>query len=95
MEGGYEYNSDSGTSRGSATSTTDRVDSAIRDTAQLYLDRAGVRLNLQQIESSICTRPLSFVAIAAGRVSSSAAEWQLLPDWRCSGCSDKNSLARV
>jgi 1,4-dihydroxy-2-naphthoyl-CoA synthase len=42
-----------------------KADGAIRDTAQKYLDRSGIKVDLQQIEESIRERPLPAVAIAA------------------------------
>jgi 1,4-dihydroxy-2-naphthoyl-CoA synthase len=42
-----------------------KADGAIRDTAQKYLDRSGIKVDLHQIEESIRERPLPAVAIAA------------------------------
>ena len=63
-----EYNDDSDideslTSEGGAVS---KADGAIRDTAQKYLDRSGIKLDLQQIEKTIREKPLRSAAIAAG-----------------------------
>ncbi len=51
------------TSEGGAVS---KADGAIRDTAQKYLDRSGIKLDLQQIEKTIREKPLRSAAIAAG-----------------------------
>lgn len=54
---------DSITSEGGAVR---KADGAIRDTAQKYLDRSGIKLDLQQIEKTIREKPLRSAAIAAG-----------------------------
>jgi 1,4-dihydroxy-2-naphthoyl-CoA synthase len=54
---------DSTTSEGGAVR---KADGAIRDTAQKYLDRSGIKLDLQQIEKTIREKPLRSAAIAAG-----------------------------
>ena len=53
---------DSMTSEGGAAT---KADGAIRDTAQKYLDRSGIKVDLHRIEESIRERPLRAVAIAA------------------------------
>jgi 1,4-dihydroxy-2-naphthoyl-CoA synthase len=53
---------DSMTSEGGAAT---KADGAIRDTAQKYLDRSGIKVDLHRIEESIRERPLPAVAIAA------------------------------
>jgi 1,4-dihydroxy-2-naphthoyl-CoA synthase len=50
-------------SEGAAVS---KADGAIRDTAQKYLDRSGIKLDLRQIEKTIREKPLRSAAIAAG-----------------------------
>jgi|SRR5229473_2706614 ElaB/YqjD/DUF883 family membrane-anchored ribosome-binding protein len=42
-----------------------KADRAVRDTAQTYLEKFGVKLDLEQIEKSIRDKPLPSVAIAA------------------------------
>ena len=42
------------------------ADRAFRATAQSYLDRAGLNLDLRQLESTIRRKPVQTVAIAAG-----------------------------
>jgi len=42
-----------------------KADEAVRNTAQKYLDRLGIKIDLQQIEKSIREKPLNAVAIAA------------------------------
>jgi hypothetical protein len=42
-----------------------KTDRAFRATAQSYLDRAGVKLDLRQLESTIRERPVQAAAIAA------------------------------
>jgi ElaB/YqjD/DUF883 family membrane-anchored ribosome-binding protein len=42
-----------------------KADGAIRDTAQKYVDRSGIKFDLQQIEQTIREKPLPAVAIAA------------------------------
>jgi ElaB/YqjD/DUF883 family membrane-anchored ribosome-binding protein len=52
-----------------STSTTmdaaKKADRAVRDTARTYLEKFGVRLDLEQIEKSIRDNPLPSAAIAA------------------------------
>jgi ElaB/YqjD/DUF883 family membrane-anchored ribosome-binding protein len=52
-----------------STSTTmdaaKKADRAVRDTARTYLDKFGVKLDLEQIEKSIRDKPLPSAAIAA------------------------------
>ena len=60
------------TSEGDTVSHADR---AIRDTAQKYLDRAGVKIDLRQIEKSIREQPVRSAAIAVAAGSSSVAAW--------------------
>ena len=43
----------------------EKADRAVRDTAQTYLEKFGVKLDLEQIEKSIRDKPLPSVAIAA------------------------------
>jgi hypothetical protein len=42
----------------------DKTNRAFKDTAQTYLDRAGIKLDLQQIESTMRQKPLAAAAIA-------------------------------
>jgi ElaB/YqjD/DUF883 family membrane-anchored ribosome-binding protein len=42
-----------------------KADRAFRITAQSYLDRAGLKLDLQQVESTIREKPVQAAAIAA------------------------------
>lgn len=42
-----------------------KADRAVRDTAQTYLEKFGVKLDPEQIEKSIRDKPLPSVAIAA------------------------------
>jgi hypothetical protein len=42
-----------------------RADNAVRDTARTCLRRFGINLDLEQMERSICDRPLRSAAIAA------------------------------
>jgi 1,4-dihydroxy-2-naphthoyl-CoA synthase len=55
------------TSKGDTVSHADR---AIRDTAQKYLDRSGIKIDLRQIEKSIREQPVrsAAIAVAAGFV---------------------------
>jgi ElaB/YqjD/DUF883 family membrane-anchored ribosome-binding protein len=43
-----------------------KADEAIRDTAQKYIDKAGLKLDLEHIETNIRRNPMPAVAIAAG-----------------------------
>lgn len=43
---------------------TKKADEALRDTAQGYLNRFGIGLDLRQVEKSIRDKPLSSAAIA-------------------------------
>jgi 1,4-dihydroxy-2-naphthoyl-CoA synthase len=54
----------------SAGGAAKKADSAIRDTAQKYLDRSGIKVDLQQIERTIREKPLpaAGIATAAGFV---------------------------
>lgn len=51
-----EYTSDGAVSK---------ADRAIRDTAQKYLNRSGIKIDLRQIEKSIREQPVRSAAIAA------------------------------
>jgi 1,4-dihydroxy-2-naphthoyl-CoA synthase len=42
-----------------------KADRAVRDTARTYLEKFGVKLDLEQIERSIRDKPLPSAAIAA------------------------------
>jgi ElaB/YqjD/DUF883 family membrane-anchored ribosome-binding protein len=42
-----------------------KADGAIRDTAQKYIDKAGLKLDLKQVETNIRRNPMPAVAIAA------------------------------
>lgn len=54
---------DATASQAGVANTTNR---AVRDTAQKYLDAAGVKLNLADIEARVRERALLSVGIAAG-----------------------------
>lgn len=43
-----------------------KADEAIRDTAQKYIDKAGLKLDLKQVETKILRNPKPAIAIAAG-----------------------------
>jgi ElaB/YqjD/DUF883 family membrane-anchored ribosome-binding protein len=60
-----------------------KADGAIRDTAQKYVDRSGIKFDLQQIEQTIREKPLPAVAIAAAAGSSLAAVWSRAWAWQC------------
>ena len=50
----------------SVNKTAGKADGAIRDTAQKYMDKAGLKLDLKQVETNIRSNPIPAVAIAAG-----------------------------
>jgi ElaB/YqjD/DUF883 family membrane-anchored ribosome-binding protein len=52
-------------SASSATQAANKVDSAIKGTAESYLEKAGVHLDLERIEQGIRERPLVSAGIAA------------------------------
>ena len=47
------------------TDAAKKADRAVRDTARTYLERLGIKLDLEQIEKSIRDKPLPSAAIAA------------------------------
>ena len=52
-------------SMASAAGAAKKADRAVRDTAQRYLNRVGINFDLQQVEKTICDKPLGSAAIAA------------------------------
>ena len=51
---------------GSAGGVADTANKALRDTAQKYLDAAGMKVNLKDVERRLRERALLSVGIAAG-----------------------------
>jgi hypothetical protein len=51
-------------SSNSGQGIADRTNRAFKDTAQTYLDRAGIKLDLQQVECTLRQKPLAAAAIA-------------------------------
>jgi ElaB/YqjD/DUF883 family membrane-anchored ribosome-binding protein len=45
--------------------TAKKADTAIRDTAQTYITKAGMKLDLKQVEAKIGDKPIPALAIAA------------------------------
>jgi len=62
----HEDDSTSDESLTSVNKAAMKADEAIRDTAQKYIDKAGLRLDLKQVETNIRRNPMPAVAIAAG-----------------------------
>jgi hypothetical protein len=50
----------------SAAAATRTANRAMRDTAQKYLGAAGLKVNLEEFENKIRSRPLFYLAITAG-----------------------------
>jgi ElaB/YqjD/DUF883 family membrane-anchored ribosome-binding protein len=60
-----ESERDAEESMSSVAKAAKKADQALRDTAQGYLNRSGIGLDLRQVEKSIRDKPLSASAIAA------------------------------
>jgi ElaB/YqjD/DUF883 family membrane-anchored ribosome-binding protein len=52
-------------STNSAATVAQKADQAVRDTAQKYISRTGIKVDLEQIENTIRANPLPSLAIAA------------------------------
>ena len=70
-----------------------KADEAIRDTAQKYIDKAGLKLDLKQVETKILRNPKPAIAIAAG-AGFVKAQWSRAWAWRCLHCSAVRPPAR-
>jgi hypothetical protein len=76
---------------------TERVaqaDRALRDTAQKYIDRAGMKVDLKRVEQRIRENPVPSAAIAVVADSLSAAGWSRGLVRRYSRCSGAALLAK-
>lgn len=63
--------SSAGESKVSAAGTTNKANRAVKDTARKYLDAAGFKIDLDDIESRIRKRPLfcPMLAVSAGFIT--------------------------
>jgi hypothetical protein len=85
-EGTGPEESEADESIASAAGAAKTADRAMKDTAQKYLGAAGIKVDLEDIESKIRDRPLFSLAIAAGAGFAIGGGWQQKWAWRFSAC---------